>query len=261
MAALDFDFDVEDWELQEKIAAHQEYLESLEGTGLHPHNSNWWMRFQYDRYDWEGFEPDYGVIRLTQGFFMIVNKGSLNRFAIHKWCADVRRDKETGEIVDVYAVRGVGPKKKARKLYAHRSAVKAAPSEIVDHVNHYGLDNRTKNLTIASKSENGSNYTNRRKKKVYEGVGSLPRGVYEVKVKGKRMGFKGRISVLGKAFHSRLCKTPGEAHKWYAKKHAELFPKRNKGWLKKERSEPVFPPLKIVDVFAPAGTTSWDIPF
>lgn len=51
----------------------------------------------------------------------------------------------------VYAQRG------RMTLYLHRLIAGAGPEELVDHINGDSLDNRTANLRIATKSQNGAN--------------------------------------------------------------------------------------------------------
>jgi hypothetical protein len=61
----------------------------------------------------------------------------------------------------IYAVRLVKAKKDGRYtqkcLRMHRVIIGAGEGEIVDHINHYGLDNRIANLRIATMRQNNWN--------------------------------------------------------------------------------------------------------
>lgn len=210
---------------------------------IHRHEEPWIDKFLYDRYDWSNFKASYGVIMLNRGYFMMVDKRSLRRFQrAGKWSVHIRYDRE-GNFVAAYAVSRINGK----LVYAHRLAVKAALSEIVDHGNGYGLDNRIRNLRATTQSFNCGNAMRREHTKHTD----LPTGVARIT---NKYGFRYRaqIQVRGVRHYSGYYKDALKAGKWYERMHRKFFPIRAKAWLATERREPIFPPeRKSRDEFHP----------
>ena len=94
-------------------------------------------------------------IKLTQGKYAIVDDDDYNLISMFKWCAAKNRH-------TFYAQRGGIIDGKRKTIKMHRLILSAKSSEIVDHINHNGLDNRRENIRIVTHSEN---QWNRRKKK------------------------------------------------------------------------------------------------
>lgn len=57
-----------------------------------------------------------------------------------------------------YAVRGVGPHGKQKKIYMQHTILNTPKGMTIDHLNKNGLDNRKRNLRICTKSQNSHNY-------------------------------------------------------------------------------------------------------
>lgn len=92
--------------------------------------------------------PDTRTIPLTQGRVAIVDAEDYERMARFKWCA--RRDKHA-----IYADRHARDESGKRlSVSMHRAVMGAGKGQIVDHINHNGLDNRRANLRECTHSEN-----------------------------------------------------------------------------------------------------------
>lgn len=128
-------------------------------------------------------------IQLTKGFKAIVDDEDfalLNRWS---WCA-----KPSGGKANWYAYNG--------KFGAmHRLIIKAPPGLMVDHINGDGLDNRKKNLRLATNSQNQAN-----KKKILNKFGY--KGVSKEKKTGK---YFARIKKLGREIYLGMYDDPEKA--------------------------------------------------
>ncbi len=90
------------------------------------------------------------LIPLTQGFSAMVDDEDYDSLSQHKWhvstlswsCPYVR-----------YAKRFVG----RQSIFMHRQIIGALDGQETDHINRDGLDNRKRNLRIATRSQNGFN--------------------------------------------------------------------------------------------------------
>lgn len=198
--------------------------------------------FQYDQYDWENFDPDYAVIRLTQGYFTIVDKRDAKRVMRHKWQANVQRCRETGRIRKIYAFCNVSCEK-GKRLYLHRFLTKSGAAVVIDHYNGLSLDNRRqKNLRATTRSGNTANSVSHWRRTKHHG---LPRGVEK---RGCKFG--GQIKCGGTTVRSKLhWNTPLPAHQWYLRKYKEIHGHRCVLQAKKEW--PIFPPRKGVKYEVP----------
>jgi hypothetical protein len=151
-------------------------------------------------------------IPLTRGQYAIVDPERYEELAKHKWHTSWN---ERG----IYAVRMVKAKKGGRVrqkcLRMHRVIMGAGEGEIVDHINHYGLDNRIENLRVATMRQNNWNARKRRCN-----CSSKYKGVHWLKRKKKwraRITFNGRLILIGDFDDERA------AAKAYDAKARELF--------------------------------------
>jgi hypothetical protein len=94
-------------------------------------------------------------IQTSQGFAILVDDCDAD-LAMHTWTAQKSRKTH-------YALRVIGPKKKRTSQYMHRVIMGRVldraliRSELVDHINHNGMDNRRENLRLASQAQNTAN--------------------------------------------------------------------------------------------------------
>lgn len=95
---------------------------------------------------------DFAYVPLTKGYSAVIDADLLPLVEGYNWCALVSP-------WSIYAYRR-GPKTddgKAPMFWMHRVLLNAPPGLLVDHINGYGLDNRTCNLRLATPSQNGFN--------------------------------------------------------------------------------------------------------
>ncbi len=140
-------------------------------------------------------------IKLTQGQYAKVDPEDFETLNQFKWCA--AKDYDT-----FYAIRfarTANNKKTTVKM--HRQIMNAKKTDIVDHKNHDGLDNRKKNLRIATASQNNAN---RKRGKNY-GT-SKYKGVIKDTSSGK---WRAGISYNGKHIHLGMFDDEIEAAKAY----------------------------------------------
>lgn len=104
-------------------------------------------------------------IYLTQGKFTLVDDDVFEQFGHLKWAYSkgyvLRSINETRLEDGTYRVRGV---------ILHRLILDAPKDRIVDHINGNTLDNRRKNLRLASYSQNAANSGPRPGSSQYKGV-------------------------------------------------------------------------------------------
>jgi hypothetical protein len=145
------------------------------------------LRYRKIRYGYA-----FRKIPLTRGKYAIVDPERYEELAKYKWFASLQRG-------GIYAVRMVkakkGSKVRQKVVRMHRVIMGAGEGEIVDHINHYGLDNRIANLRAATARQN---MWNMRKRKC--NCSSKYKGVHRVKSKKKwraRITFNNRTILIG----------------------------------------------------------------
>lgn len=142
-------------------------------------------------------------IKLTQEKYALVDDDDFNRVSNYKWCFD----KTIG-----YAVSRMDGK----NVRMHRFILKLSTKDICDHVNRNGLDNRKKNLRLATKSSNGAN----RKKQNNNTSGY--KGVFLMK-DGREKKYMARMRFKGKDIFIGYFYTKKDAAIAYNKKALENF--------------------------------------
>lgn len=133
------------------------------------------------------------VIRLTQDKSAIVDDESYEYLSQFKWQA--RYDRTTGKW---YAARQV----RRKFIYMHREILNAPDGLHVDHINGDTLNNRERNLRLATSAQNAWNRDkNRNNTTGYKGV---------TREKGRRK-VRAQITVNGKHMHLGWFDDPREA--------------------------------------------------
>ena len=85
---------------------------------------------------------------LTRGYVALVDDEDYDRVSAGSW-------QVLGHRRTRYAVRPSGHGKPT--IYMHRMILGAQPGQLVDHINHDGLDNRKANVRLCSPSQNMAN--------------------------------------------------------------------------------------------------------
>lgn len=154
-------------------------------------------------------------IPLTQGKVAIVDDEDYESLVLYKWRSTKKKVAKTS-----YANRIDDD---GRCILMHRMilGIEYRSPVVVDHKNGDGLDNRRKNLRIATIAENGRNRGKQKNNKSgYKGVSRsiIPNSL--------RIRWRAQIQHKGKEIHIGMFDTPEEAHeayKKYAKKlHGEF---------------------------------------
>jgi len=92
-------------------------------------------------------------IPLSRGLQALVDDEDYEALAAHNWYA--ARDVKTGRS---YATRmSAGGQRNRHRIWMHRVITDAPPGMQVDHINLDTLDNRRKNLRLASRADNAKN--------------------------------------------------------------------------------------------------------
>jgi hypothetical protein len=143
-------------------------------------------------------------IKLTQGYFAVVDGVWYEKLSIYKWQAVV-----CGK--NIYAVRSVYLNGTQTQIRMHRQIISAKEGEIVDHADRDGLNNRTNNLRIATNGQNRANalYT----KNLKHGY----RGIFK---SGKK--WASHIKANGKRYYLGSFETKPEAHAAFVACHRVL---------------------------------------
>ena len=107
---------------------------------------------------WVRYGYAFRRIALSRGKYAIVDVKDYGWLSRHNWFA--LKGQRT-----FYATRWERPEKGGRQLAVamHRAIMGAVKGELVDHINHNGLDNRRVNLRKATRAQNSQN---RRKPRV-----------------------------------------------------------------------------------------------
>ncbi|MDH4202121.1 MAG: AP2 domain-containing protein [Phycisphaerae bacterium] len=172
------------------------------------------------------------VVPLSQGRFALVDAGDYAAVMAYSWyaassykplCANPlpascfassyagqeATEDRTGEQETFYAVR----KERGRTIRMHREIMGAGPEQVVDHINHDGLDNRRCNLRVCRHAENVRNQRGQRgRSSRYKGVSRDRRGKW-----------RAQIWYNGQHFYLGLFESEAAAAEAYNAKARELF--------------------------------------
>lgn len=121
------------------------------------------------------------ILKLTRGKYCLVDNESLSIIDGYKWfynhgyaCANIKSGKRN-----------------PKKIYMHKLLLSARDNQRVDHINRIKLDNRLKNLRIATPAENRHNSL------VSNGKSGI-RGIYYIK---KDKAWQGIVKKDGKYYY------------------------------------------------------------
>lgn len=155
------------------------------------------------------------LIPLTKGKSAIIDSEDYKRISRFHWCISTSSKYE-------YAIRNVYKNgKRIAIVRMHRVIFNVPDGLMVDHINGNTLDNRKKNLRIATRSEN---MWNRRKTKLNK------TGYKGVRMKEKSKKYEATIAVNKKWLHLGYFNTPQEAARAYnsaAQKYHGQFARLN----------------------------------
>lgn len=152
-------------------------------------------------------------IELTRGYSTEVDTEDFELLSQWKWMYGANgyavRDEYLGKVDGKY---------QHRTVLMHRVILDAPNGLDIDHINHNKLDNRRKNLRIATRSQNRANVGTRRRLH-----GELPMGVtYNTSVRGKQP-YGARVCQNGKSYFLGYFYTLEAAREAYLLKKRELF--------------------------------------
>lgn len=91
-------------------------------------------------------------IPLTQGKVALVDNEDFEYLNQWKWYYSKHKDRKTG-----YATKSFRKEGKANTLSMHRLLLNASKEQMVDHINHNGLDNRKHNIRLCTPHESACN--------------------------------------------------------------------------------------------------------
>lgn len=93
-------------------------------------------------------------IKLTRGYFAIVDDDDFKILSQFKWTAQPKGD---GRVYAYRMSKRTKPFEKRKIIFMHRELMDVDSNHVVDHKNHNTLDNRRSNLRIATHAENMRN--------------------------------------------------------------------------------------------------------
>jgi HNH endonuclease len=147
-------------------------------------------------------------IRLTKGKFALVDDADYKSLSKFKWHIDQHE-------ATCYAHRTpwVHGKNRSRTIRMHRQ-IMGFPKGLVDHRNGNGLDNRRRNLRLATKSQNSANSRrlSSRNTSGFRGVCLARDGKWQAQIK-----VNGKFKYLGRF------KTARQAHNAFQKYAHEIY--------------------------------------
>ncbi len=172
------------------------------------------------------------AVPLSQGKFALVDRGDYAGVIRYSWYAAKTPSRfadspfERGRSSGDKPLRGTGPlqgescvwyavrKDKGRTIRMHREIMRPGRGQVVDHINHDGLDNRRCNLRVCSHAENLRNQRGQ------VGRSSRFKGVSRDKRLGK---WRAQIWHAGRHYYLGLYVSEIEAARAYDAKARELF--------------------------------------
>jgi len=140
--------------------------------------------------DLQPSEPEYSKIPLTQGQFALIDAADYEWLSQWKWHAGWNPPTQT-----FYAKRSDFIGGKLCTIRMHREIVGAPKGMDVDHKNHDTLDNRRRNLRLATNSQNQQN------KRMQKNNTSGQRGVFWIASENRwlaQIGINGKRKKLGR---------------------------------------------------------------
>lgn len=145
-------------------------------------------------------EGDVAIITLTRGYEVIIDADDVSLVAGRNWCAKVAKGKS------IYAQRADRSGGKWRTVLMHRILMGEPDGFDVDHIDGNGMNNRRKNLRLATSSQNACN------RRTLLGKASLYKGVVWHMGESK---WHARIKMHGVSRHLGLFDTQEAAHAAY----------------------------------------------
>jgi len=149
-------------------------------------------------------------IPLTRGYTALVDDADFPLVSQSRWQA--RPDRNT-----VYASRGVRDGSgKTKTLYMHVALLDAGDGLVVDHINGNGLDNRRKNLRIATRGQNvHHSFTTVKNKHGFRGISFIERyqrWQVSMKTGGRNtyVGFYATAEEAARAYDAKALEVYGE---------------------------------------------------
>lgn len=155
-------------------------------------------------------DPDFRTIPLTRGQVAIVDAADYEWLNQWKWSALWAESNKS-----FYARRTLWPSNES--ILMHRLIMNTPKGMHTDHRNHHTLDNRRRNLRVATPGQNHANRI------VQTNNGSGLKGVRYIRT-GKRLKrWTATIAYQGKTVGFPYFATPEEAHEAYNRKALELY--------------------------------------
>lgn len=127
------------------------------------------------------------IIQLTLGHSVTVDDSDYDELMKYKWCFSRVKGHSVG-----YATRSIMVDGKKKTIMMHRQIMNPKPSEQVDHIDGYGLNNSRSNLRLCCHVENHRNMHTHK---------SNILGVKGVSQPTKKVGYFARITVMYKQIY------------------------------------------------------------